>query len=335
MSIRVAVIGAGIFTRMTYIPNLLENSDRVKLTAILSRTLPPIEETLAMLDKEVADHVVKFVGSAGEEAFFARAKELCDAVLIVVPIPLLARYVELCMASGLHILSEKPVAMTSGEATELIALYRGQERTALWHVAENYRLEPAVVYARNLVRKHSLTPKSFSLIALRQQSTTSKYAVTTWRAKPAYNGSFVLDGGIHFVALLRTILGGDIRDIQAIYEEKSVVEVSSCGACRVGSALGTFQIRYGAFVDVVCRLDVYWDDAAMSIIQHKGVGYEVIMTGEETMHFPFEGLQIEFKLWLDTIASGAPALDLLPEEGLTDLLAVESMCGTVSNNDDT
>ena len=93
--------------------------------------------------------------------------------------------------------------------------------------------------------------------------------------------------------------------------------------------------------EVLCRLDIYWDDAMMSVIQHKGVGYEVTMTGKETRNFGFEGLQVEFKLWLDMLrvnadggavgASGVEdgSLDVLsPEEGLKDLIVVEQMCNT-------
>lgn len=312
--IKLGIIGAGIFAKETYIPNIIANSDRVKLTAILSRSLQSIEDTLQLL--ETGSEVKKFFGMDGEDNFFAEASELCDAVIVVVPIPLLGKYVERCLSCSLHILSEKPVAMTSAEGIRLISLYREQRvsNSSLWHVAENYRLEPAVRYATELVKNHSHPPKSFTLIALRQQSTTSKFAVTPWRAKPEYNGSFVLDGGIHFVALLRTIIGGDVQDIQAIYQERSVVEVDTAGSCRIGDAVGTFQIKYGAFASVVCRLDVYWDDAIMSIVQHKGVGYEVSMTGLETQRFGFEGLREEFNLWLDTVSSGVQADVLSPEE---------------------
>ena len=44
--VRVALIGAGIFARETYLPNLEANKGRVKLTAILSRSA---DATLALL----------------------------------------------------------------------------------------------------------------------------------------------------------------------------------------------------------------------------------------------------------------------------------------------
>jgi len=130
---------------------------------------------------------------------------------------------------------------------------------------------------------------------------------------------------------MRKVLGdgnGDdaVTDIRAHYEEQGVCEVGTCGSCRVGQALGTFQIRYGAFVEPVCRLDVYFDDAMLSIVQIKGFGYEVSCTGKETQRFPFKGLEVEFEQWVDSIQNGREMKELSPEEGLTDLLVIEEMC---------
>jgi predicted dehydrogenase len=336
--IRISIIGAGIFVKDTYIPNIEANRHRIKLTAILSRSAQSIDEVSQLLS-DGGEGVQRFVGPEGEEEFFLRAKEVCDAAIVVVPIPLLGKYVERCLRSGLHVLSEKPVAMTSDEAGSLIERYRGGievtngiqlEKGIMWHVAENYRLEPAVQYAADFVKNHHLRPKSFALTALRQQSVTSKYAVTTWRATPQYKGSYVLDGGIHFIALLRTIMGKEstVSNIISTYEERSVVEVATCGSCRVGEALGTFHIRYGALPLVVCRLDVYWDDVILTITQFKGIGYEVAITGQETRIFPFGGLEAEFSLWLDTFTTGQPAPELSPEEALADLFVVEAMCNS-------
>lgn len=329
--IRIALIGAGIFARDTYIPNLEANGSRSKLTAILSRSAEPIDEALSLLNGGNGDDgtVKKYVGEEGESAFFAEAVNICEAVIIVVPIPLLAKYVELCMRAGLHILSEKPVAMTSVTAAELIFTYRQlrkeRPQTGLWHVAENYRLEPAIEYANELVKAHSSLPKTFTMIALRQQSPTAKYAVTTWRQTPDYAGSFVLDGGIHFVAMMRAVLGGNIANVKSRYFEHSVVECGTCGSCSVGDAIGTFHIQYGAFETPVFRFDVYFPDAVMSIAQIKGVGYEVSMSQQQTRKFPFGGLQKEFSLWLESITTASSVSMLEPEESLVDLLVIERM----------
>lgn len=159
------MIGAGIFAKETYFPHFNGNSSKVKLTAILSRTPESIESALQLL-REGIDDVARFVGSVGEEDFFSQVKDICDAVIIVVPIPMLSRYIERCLTLGLHILSEKPVSMSSIEATRLISMYRGGvSGEGRWHVAENYRLEPAVLYAQKIVANHHLQPKTFSLTA--------------------------------------------------------------------------------------------------------------------------------------------------------------------------
>lgn len=64
---RIAIIGAGIFVRETYIPNLLANTgNNVKFTAILSRSKPSVDESLALLNNE-NDEIKTFIGSEGEE----------------------------------------------------------------------------------------------------------------------------------------------------------------------------------------------------------------------------------------------------------------------------
>jgi predicted dehydrogenase len=325
---RIALIGSGIFAKETYIKHISEYSDKVTLTAILSRSEASIEDALTILGDK-GKFVTRFFGTTAENDFFNCISELCDGVVIVVPIPLLAYYVEKCRHHNLNILSEKPIAMTSEDGQRLLSLYTQiPNRNFTWHVAENYRLEPAICYAAHLVSNHHIRPKSFTLIALRQQSANSKFAVTAWRTTPQYHGSYVLDGGIHFVAMLRIILGGCVTDIQSTYEETSVVEVGACGSCRAGNTLGTFQIRYGAFPSALCRMDIYWDDATMSVVQHKGVGYEVSMTGVETKHFPFEGLSVEFLEWLAALEGGHELAAWSPEEALHDLIVVEKICCT-------
>lgn len=120
-------------------------------------------------------------------------------------------------------------------------------------------------------------------------------------------------------------------NIRGLYEEHSVVEVGSFGACRMDEALGTYQIRYGAFPAGICRLDVYWDDAVLNIIQHKGVGWEVAMTGAETQKFGFGGVETEFKVWLQAISEEVEVDELSPEEALKDLLVIENMVNANAN----
>ncbi len=128
--------------------------------------------------------------------------------------------------------------------------------------------------------------------------------------------------------LIKQVFGKKFK-IRYILRFKSVhvdnIEVSSCGACRAGSVLGSFQIRYGAFVESVSRLDVYWSDSSMSLVQVRGVGYQLIRSGEETQTFAFGGLAAEFQDMINAL-EGVNAPHLLPKESLADLEAIEIMC---------
>jgi predicted dehydrogenase len=63
--------------------------------------------------------------------------------------------------------------------------------------------------ARDLIQTKKAIGQVMSIFAVRMSSmnAANKYFHTTWRQTPAYQGGFVLDGGVHDVALLRMILG--------------------------------------------------------------------------------------------------------------------------------
>ncbi len=86
------------------------------------------------------------------------------AVVLAVPIPLLDKYIERCLALDLHLLSEKPVAASSAPAARLVAIYRQKKLGLVWCVAATYRLEPAVTFASDIVRTHPSAPKHFYLM---------------------------------------------------------------------------------------------------------------------------------------------------------------------------
>ena len=63
----------------------------------------------------------------------------------------------------------------------------------------------------------------------------------------------------------------------------------------------------------------------MSLVQVRGVGYQLIRSGEETQTFAFGGLAAEFQDMINAL-EGVNAPHLLPKESLADLEAIEIMC---------
>ena len=66
------------------------------------------------------------------------AREDIDAVLVLVPIDVLAVTIRKCLAAGKHVLSEKPLAHAGDAGAELVA-WHAHSSPHVWGVAENYR----------------------------------------------------------------------------------------------------------------------------------------------------------------------------------------------------
>ncbi len=336
--LRVALIGCGIFARENYIPHIRSATAAglLEFTAILSRTEEALEEFLTILNKENESNsfnsIERFIGSTGEGEFYSRANSICDAVCIVVPIDLLEHFIERSLRSNLHILSEKPICLSSSSGQRLIEIYRNElNSSTIWSVAENYRFEPAIKFSSEYIKMNGM-PKSFTLLVIRQQKSDAKFFKRPWRSQPNYRGASVFDGGIHFVALIRAVLGGnEIKNIRGFYEAEDNVEVGAVGGCRIGSSFGTYQIRYGKFEKIQAKLECDWANGDKMIIsQIPGKGYRVEINGiNENIirEFPTTGLVEEFDHWLRACRGqeNIPQ-ELIPEESLKDLQAIEMIC---------
>ena len=88
-----------------------------------------------------ADHAIvadAYHGDKGLDAMLQRAD--INAVLVLVPIHVLAFVVQRCLAANKHVLSEKPVAHSSQTAFDLISWRSKNAAHLFWRIAENYRL---------------------------------------------------------------------------------------------------------------------------------------------------------------------------------------------------
>jgi predicted dehydrogenase len=115
------------------------------------------------------------------------------------------------------------VAPSVREGLELIRqageILKGKEGL-VWRVAENYETEPGYRLASTLLspiqpsKSPIGTPLSFTLTALTDLRPESEYYQTPWRTHPAYQGGFLLDGGVHSAAVLRTVLPRGARPVR-------------------------------------------------------------------------------------------------------------------------
>lgn len=164
-----------------------------------------------------------------------------EAVDVVLPIDNLLSSIESALKHGKHVISEKPVAPSIKEGLEFIKKYEEvyKPKGLIWSVAENYYYEPAGVrpnlmpirsqaassyfscrslqlLAKELIQnKKAIGTVMHSLVVrFSAMNSANKYFHTSWRQIPSYQGGFVLDGGVHDIALLRLILG-EINQVAA------------------------------------------------------------------------------------------------------------------------
>ncbi|KIJ28562.1 hypothetical protein M422DRAFT_189558, partial [Sphaerobolus stellatus SS14] len=137
------------------------------------------------------------------------AREDIDAVIIALPITVQPDVIRQCLAAGKHVLSEKPVAPSVKEGEELIAEYEGsyKGKGIKWRVAENWEAEPAFRFVRKLIEENKIGKVAWwTLNDVGDVDKDGKWYKTPWRTVPDYQGGFLLDGGVHSAAVLRTAL---------------------------------------------------------------------------------------------------------------------------------
>lgn len=136
--VNIGVIGAGWWATLSHIPALIANP-HVEIVAI---TRPDQEG----LDKVASTfHLTHAYRDAAEMI----EKENLAGAVIASPHVLHAEHARLALEHGLHVLIEKPMATTVGEARALVELARRQHRQIIMPYGWNYR--PIVDIAHQLV----------------------------------------------------------------------------------------------------------------------------------------------------------------------------------------
>ncbi|KAF8525517.1 oxidoreductase family protein [Hysterangium stoloniferum] len=209
---RIALLGAGIFATEAHLPALSELTESASLVAIYSRSFKSAD-TLSKTAKDVLSmssppSVYHDQGGKDGDLNALLSRSDVDAVIIALPITIQPDIIRAAFAHDKHVLSEKPVAPSVAEGLELIGEYEAKYKgKLLWRVAENDEAEPAFRKIGELVKGGAIGKVTWwNLTAVGSLGKDVKWYKTPWRTVPEYQGGFLLDGGVHSAALLRTAL---------------------------------------------------------------------------------------------------------------------------------
>lgn len=206
-------------------------------------------QLVAVIDAnaEAAAKVAAEVGAEGLTDYRA-VLDRVDAVSIAVPTPLHHAIACQALDRGIHVLVEKPIAVTPAEAREMIDL--AARRRCVLQVGHLERFNPAIVAAE----RHLRTPRfveSHRLAPFKQRGT---------------DVSVVLDLMIHDIDLIQELVGQPIESIDAVGAQVFSGEIDIVNArlrFRGGCVANTTASRVSLKQERKIR--IFQDDAYLSI----------------------------------------------------------------------
>ncbi|KJR88931.1 uncharacterized protein SPSK_07648 [Sporothrix schenckii 1099-18] len=358
MSIGIALLGAGIFAQAQHLP-AIKASDLLALKAVYSRSQASAEAFASKAGVPGLDVYWDEPAAAGRGLADLLARSDVAAVSVCMPINLQPQAIRAALAAGKHVISEKPVADTVAHAQALIADYDALPRKPIWAVAENYRYMQSLQLAEAKLRALGGDLVSFSLVSNKFVRPDGNYFNTAWRKNPTHPGGFLLDGGVHYVAALRSLLraapGGNTTNNNKITKVAGTMaqlleilppaDTLRAIAFTRGGASGvvtmSFGTEFGPPLDIAVTTTegmVTWRMKSVTVTTRNAADpfkpHETVLDCSETNpSFPADeatGVKAEFAAFAATIAAGQNTVDARqsPAEALEDLRLLEAMFET-------
>lgn len=261
------------------------------------------------------------------------------AVIILLPITAQPDTIRRCWAAGKHVLSEKPLAKDVHTALLLFEEYKTQyaPRNLVFNVAEQFRYMEGAELARNwLVDEQAVGQlRQVHVRIWRNVQPGGKYYETTWRKTPEYQGGFVLDGGVHHVALLRYVAGQEVVETrgfaQQVAKHMPPLDTVNAGILLSGGATGTFSMSFAStksateytFVGSRGTLSMSGSPSETNVKLEDKSGN---LKRDETVKN--HSVEREIKAFLAAVEGGGGSVEsrIGPEEALNDLAVIESLC---------
>lgn len=259
------------------------------------------------------------------------------AIIIVLPILVQPSVVRRCLAAGKHVLCEKPIAKDVAAASQLILEYEKefQPKGLVFSVAEQFRYDRAFTHVRDLVAQGKIG--SLQHVHARVwgnvQPGSNKWYETEWRKNPEYQGGFVLDGGVHFVALIRYVSGQEIVNTTSLvaqtYPFLPPLDTVNAALQFENGTLGSLSICFASAKKVVEFVFV-GDDKVVTVSGVDGGSRITLEDGDGKVLneevIDGQGVSEEIKAFLHAAATGKPDRKAGPREALADLGVIESIC---------
>lgn len=327
-STQVLTLNPGIIVKDEHLSAVLTNPC-LTLKAIFSRTLASAQA----LSKDL-QNVDLYSQDSDKSYADLLARNDIQTVILALPIPVQVEYIKQALTAGKHVLAEKPLAKDVATSLELLRWYRDNVDTSkvFFGIAENWRYTGVFVRAAEEVQRFGKI-QAFNARVHFFLPPDEKHTTTEWRKKPEFQGGFLLDSGVHLVAIVRQMLGakGKIKRVSAFVSSQAghlppVDTLAATLQLENGSA-GTVSISFGStFFDgewsVACEGGTVSANGFTFELKTHPFGGELKASG---MPDEQSNVKQEVTAWVKSIQSGTLETRLRPEEALADLEIIEAM----------
>ena len=254
-----------------------------------------------------------------------------DAVYIPLPNHLHAEWTIAAARAGKHVLCEKPLAMSSAVAQEMVGACR--DAGVLFMEAFMYRLHPSWVAVRELVA-------SGRIGRLRAVDSWFSYYnddPTNIRNIPEAGGGALFDIGCYSVNLSRLLFGGEPDSVEGtVIRDGTGTDVLTSGILRFGDGVATFTCSTRLETDQ--RVHLYGDRGRISIeipfnipptlptrVFVTAGGDPPVAPATETLTFePADPYGVEVEAVGAAVLAGGP-VPTPPEDAVANLRVIEAL----------
>ena len=190
-----------------------------------------------------------------QEDLFAR----CDAVIVALPSALHAPATVAAARAGRHVLTEKPLDIALGPATEMVEACEAAG-VRLGCISQ-HRFAPDVIAAKRAVDSGELGPIHLADAAVKWFRSQGYYDSAGWRGTWAMDGGgCLMNQGVHTIDVLQWIIGG-VKSVQARTRTAThEIEVEDTAVALIeyrNGALGTLVGSTSAFPGFAERFEIH------------------------------------------------------------------------------
>ncbi|MYL29300.1 gfo/Idh/MocA family oxidoreductase [Halobacillus halophilus] len=188
--LRMGIIGAGGIAQGRHIPSFLELSRKVELTAVQDVNRDRAEEVAETFD-------IPYVFSYYKDMF-----QEVDAVTICTPNKFHAEIATAALEAGVHVLCEKPMAMTTAEGEAMVEA--AERNNCILDIAYHYRFTPEAQLAKKVLMNNEIGEPFVTRVQAMRRRKVPGWGVFT--NKDLQGGGSLIDFGCHLLDLALWLL---------------------------------------------------------------------------------------------------------------------------------